>query len=320
MSRKAGSISIREKKRRRAGYSLIAPACLVLLVIFFVPLIYAFAISISDSDAIINNSFRFVGLKNYFSVMTNSKFLAALGHTCFFVITTITLEFIIGFVVALLLYREVAGSRVFRLIFAVPLMVAPVVSGLQWRWLFADQYGIINALLNKLGFEAPLWFTQVSTSWVTIIVANLWLATPFVILVLLAGLGGLSEELNEASSIDGANEIQHFFKIMIPVCKPIIAVLALWSFVGMWNSYFDALIYLNDADLQPLQLVLRSILVQNTPQPGMIADIQSTAEMAKVAEQLKYATIVVSSLPLLIMYPFFQKYFDKGIMVGSVKG
>ena len=118
----------------------------------------------------------------------------------------------------------------------------------------------------------------------------------------------------------GANEIQHFFKIMIPVCKPIIAVLALWSFVGMWNSYFDALIYLNDADLQPLQLVLRSILVQNTPQPGMIADIQSTAEMAKVAEQLKYATIVVSSLPLLIMYPFFQKYFDKGIMVGSVKG
>ena len=91
-------------------------------------------------------------------------------------------------------------------------------------------------------------------------------------------------ELREASSLDGASEIQHFFKIMIPVCKPIIAVLALWSFVGMWNSYFDAMIYLNDADMQPLQLVLRSILVQNTPQPGMIADIQSTAEMAKVAE------------------------------------
>ena len=129
----------------------------------------------------------------------------------------------------------------------------------------------------------------------------------------------IPKELREASSIDGANEIQHFFKVMLPVCKPIIAVLALWSFVGMWNSYFDAMIYLNDAELQPLQLVLRSILVQNTPQPGMIADIQSTAEMAKVAELLKYATIVVSSLPLLIMYPFFQKYFDKGIMVGSVK-
>ena len=127
-------------------------------------------------------------------------------------------------------------------------------------------------------------------------------------------------ELREASQLDGASEVQHFFKIMMPVCKPIIAVLALWTFVGMWNSYFDALIYINDASLQPLQLVLRSILVQNTPQPGMIADIQSTAEMAKVAELLKYATIVVSSLPLLIMYPFFQKYFDQGVMVGSVKG
>ena len=120
--------------------------------------------------------------------------------------------------------------------------------------------------------------------------------------------------------IDANSAMYIFIPIMLPVCKPIIAVLALWSFVGMWNSYFDAMIYLNDAKLQPLQLVLRSILVQNTPQPGMIADIQSTAQMAKVAELLKYATIIVSSLPLLIMYPFFQKYFDKGIMVGSVKG
>jgi len=80
------------------------------------------------------------------------------------------------------------------------------------------------------------------------------------------------------------------------------------------------MIYLDDASLQPLQLVIRSILIQNTPATGMIADIQSTAEMAKIAELLKYSTIVISSLPLLIMYPFFQKYFDKGIMIGSVKG
>ncbi len=130
----------------------------------------------------------------------------------------------------------------------------------------------------------------------------------------------LSSTLDESAILDGCTYFGVFFKILLPVCMPVVAVLALWQFVAMWNSYFDAMIYLNDANLQPLQLVLRSILVQNTPQPGMIADIQSTAEMAKVAEQLKYATIVVSSLPLLIMYPFFQKYFDKGIMVGSVKG
>ncbi|NLL79743.1 MAG: carbohydrate ABC transporter permease [Clostridiales bacterium] len=127
-------------------------------------------------------------------------------------------------------------------------------------------------------------------------------------------------ELREASSMDGASEIVHFFKILFPICKPIIAVLALYQFVGMWNSYFDPMIYLNNAEMQPLQLVLRSILIQNTPEPGMIADIEGLAEMAKIAELLKYSTIVVSSIPLLIMYPFFQKYFDKGIMVGSVKG
>ena len=149
----------------------IFPAFLIYTAFVIVSIIWAGYYSFFDWGGV--GEKVFVGLKNYISVMTNSKFLAALGHTCFFVATTIILEFIIGFVVALLLYREGPGSRVFRLIFAVPLMVAPVVSGLQWRWLFADQYGIINALLNKLGFEAPLWFTQVSTSWVTIIVANL---------------------------------------------------------------------------------------------------------------------------------------------------
>ena len=131
---------------------------------------------------------------------------------------------------------------------------------------------------------------------------------------------GIPGALEEAAMIDGASDWAIFTKVILPLSKPIIAVMVLYYGVGRWNSWFDAMIYLNDANLQPLQLVLRSILVQNTPQPGMIADIQSTAEMAKVAEQLKYATIVVSSLPLLVMYPFFQKYFDKGIMVGSVKG
>ena len=127
-------------------------------------------------------------------------------------------------------------------------------------------------------------------------------------------------ELHEAAALDGASELQYFFRILIPVCKPIIAVLVLYQFVGMWNSYFDAMIYLEDQSLQPLQLVIRSILVQNTPRPGMVADAQNAAMMAKIAEQLKYSTIVVSSLPLLVMYPFFQKYFEKGVMLGSVKG
>jgi putative aldouronate transport system permease protein len=131
---------------------------------------------------------------------------------------------------------------------------------------------------------------------------------------------GIPAELREAADVDGANELTYFFMILLPVCTPVITVLALWQFVGMWNSYFDAMIYLNSASKQPLQLVLRSILIQNQPESGMISDMQSTAARAQLAELLKYATIIISSLPLLIMYQFFQKYFDSGIMVGSVKG
>lgn len=231
------AVSIRQKKRRRAGYALTAPACVILLITFVVPLIYAFIISISDSDTVISNQIRIVGLDNYIAVLGNNRFQVAFFYTCFFVVTTILLEFIIGFAVSLLLYTEVKGSRIFRLIFAIPLMVAPVVSGLQWRWLFADQYGIINHILNLIGVDAPMWFTQGNTAWVTIIVANLWLAAPFVILVLLAGLGGLPEELNEAAAIDGAGRWQIFTKVILPQLKPTILVILVIRLTDAFRIY-----------------------------------------------------------------------------------
>ena len=131
---------------------------------------------------------------------------------------------------------------------------------------------------------------------------------------------GIPRDLQEAAEIDGATEMVYFFQILLPVCTPIIATISMWQFVGMWYSYFDAMIYLNSASKQPLQLVLRSILIQNQPEPGMVSDMQSTAQRAQLAELLKYATIIISSLPLMILYPFFQKYFDNGIMAGAVKG
>ena len=131
---------------------------------------------------------------------------------------------------------------------------------------------------------------------------------------------GIPHDMQEAAEIDGASEMVYFFKILLPLCMPIIATIAMWQFVGMWNSYFDAMIYLNDAAKQPLQLVLRAILIQSQPEPGMVSDMQSTAARAQLAELLKYATIIISSVPLMILYPFFQKYFDSGIMAGAVKG
>ncbi|PFO00918.1 sugar ABC transporter permease [Bacillus sp. AFS076308] len=131
---------------------------------------------------------------------------------------------------------------------------------------------------------------------------------------------GIPNELREAAIVDGTSEIQFFFKILLPLSKPIIAVLVLYQFVAQWNSYFDAMIYLKSENLQPLQIVLRSILVQMQPRPGMIQDAQNTAQLQQIAEMVKYSSIVISSLPLIIIYPFFQKYFEKGVMVGSIKG
>lgn len=130
---------------------------------------------------------------------------------------------------------------------------------------------------------------------------------------------GIPKELYEAAKMDGASHLHMFLKIVLPLSKPIMFVLALFAFVGQWNSFFDAMIFLDDPALQPLQLVLRSILIQNEVQPGMIGDQAAMIEMNRIAEMIRYSTIVISSIPLLVMYPFFQKYFEKGVMVGSLK-
>ena len=164
-------------------------------------------------------------------------------------------------------------------------------------------------LINNLGMLDTIWAILIPGAFS---VWNMIIARTYYM--------GIPRDLQEAAGIDGASEMVYFFKILLPVCTPIIATISMWQFVGMWNSYFDAMIYLNSASKQPLQLVLRSILIQNQPDPGMVSDMQSTAQRAQMGELLKYATIIISSLPLLIMYPFFQKYFDNGIMAGAVKG
>ena len=125
-------------------------------------------------------------------------------------------------------------------------------------------------------------------------------------------------ELQEAAMIDGCGNLKMFFLIVFPLCMPIVAVMTLYAIVGYWNSYFNALIYITDSDKYTLQLVLQNILMQN--ETGTSGGTISGGEQALLSQALKYSTIVVSSLPILIMYPFFEKYFEKGMIVGSLKG
>jgi len=129
----------------------------------------------------------------------------------------------------------------------------------------------------------------------------------------------IPEELAEAAALDGCNDLRFLWSVVLPLSKPIIAVLVLMYAIGQWNAYFDALLYLKSADLQPLQLVLRSILILNTTTSGSM-DASAMVERQQLAELLKYSLIVVGSVPVLLIYPFAQRYFVSGMLIGSIKG
>ncbi|OPJ60032.1 carbohydrate ABC transporter permease [Clostridium oryzae] len=129
----------------------------------------------------------------------------------------------------------------------------------------------------------------------------------------------IPEELWDAAQIDGCSNLRYFFQIVLPLSKAVIAVIGLWTAVGMWNSYFNALIYLKNASLYPLQLILRDILIVNDMQSSM-----GSGEAAQIALRLsnlmRYSVIIVSTLPIMCIYPLVQKYFNQGVMIGAVKG
>ncbi|MGL4345654.1 MAG: carbohydrate ABC transporter permease, partial [Cellulosilyticaceae bacterium] len=130
----------------------------------------------------------------------------------------------------------------------------------------------------------------------------------------------IPDSLSEAAEIDGCSPIKFFFKVVLPLSAPILAVLALYYGVGHWNSYFNAMIYLSDQKLFPLQLVLRSILIMNNIDPTMMQDVDAMMKKQGLVDLLKYSVIVVASVPVLCIYPFVQKYFVKGVMIGALKG
>jgi len=126
--------------------------------------------------------------------------------------------------------------------------------------------------------------------------------------------------LQEAALIDGANDLVIFTRIVLPLSTPILAVMTLFYGVGHWNAFFNALIYLNNRGKYPLQLILREILLQNTLNAKMAEGLGSGAEQEFIGESIRYSSIVVATVPILMVYPFLQKYFVKGILVGAIKG
>ena len=271
------------------------------IVAIVLPMVYIILASFIDPVTLQNRGLTFDFSKwtitAYKRVLENKQIWVGFGNALLYSVLFTLISVVVTLLAAYPMSRaDFKGKGFFNTIFVITMFFG---GGLIPTYL----------LISKLGMLDTIWAILIPGAFS---VWNMIIARTYYM--------GIPRDLQEAAEIDGATEMIYFFKILLPVCTPIIATISMWQFVGMWNSYFDAMIYLNSASKQPLQLVLRAILIQSQPQPGMVSDMQSTAARAQLAELLKYATIIISSLPLMIMYPFFQKYFDNGIMAGAVKG
>ena len=289
--------SLGDKSILIAGYILLG----LFVVAIVLPVVYIILASFIDPVTLQNSGLTFDfskwTLTAYERVMSNGQiwvgFKNAVIYSVLFTILSVAVTLLAAYPMSRPDFR---GRGFFNIIFVITMFFG---GGLIPTYLLISDLGMLDTIWAIL---LPGCFSV----WNMIIARTYYM--------------GIPADLQEAAQVDGATELTYFFRILLPVCTPIIATIAMWQFVGMWNSYFDAMIYLNSASKQPLQLVLRSILIQNQPEPGMVSDMQSTAQRAQLAELLKYATIIISSIPLMVMYPFFQKYFDNGIMAGAVKG
>lgn len=272
------------------------------LVVLLYPLVYIVSASFSSGTAVVSGRVWLwpvdLSLDGYRAVFRDhavvSGFLNSLFYTVVGTAVNVALTLLAAYPLA---RRDLYGRGIFIFLFVLPLLFN---GGLIPTYLVVKDVGLLNTR----------WALIIPTAlavWNVIITRTYFQIT-------------IPDELLEAAQLDGANDFAFFFRIVLPLSGPIIAVNALFYAVGHWNEYFNALLYLTNQSLFPLQLVLREILVQNQIDLTMMADVQQYLARQNLAALLKYSLIVVASVPMLAVYPFVQKYFVKGIMIGSLKG
>lgn len=192
--------------------------------------------------------------------------------------------------------KDLPGRRWINLFYVIPMFVN---GGLIPTYLVVKGFGLLDSF----------WVMVIpfSVSTYNIIVARTFFES------------SLPESLWEAAQIDGCSTLRYFFSFAVPLSKAVIAVVGLWTAVGLWNSWFNALIYLQNENLIPLQLLLRRILIANESLLGAATGTMAQ-ELRQLSDMMKYGSIVVSTLPIMMLYPFLQKYFNQGVMIGAVKG
>ena len=290
------------RKKKIGGWDIVLMTILsVWALAILLPVINVIAVSFTSNKEYLARPMMLFPheptLKNYIDLLQDKRILIGYRTTLLLVLIGVPLNLFLTTSFAYGLSRRGYPGR--KLIFYVVLITMLFNGGIIPMYLLMMKLGLTNSLGSVV-------FAYGINTFYMVIMRNFFSSLPVALV--------------ESAKIDGAGEWRILFRIILPLSMPIIATITLFYTVDRWNEWYNAMIFIKSPNMQPLQLVLRSILIQSQPESGMIADIQSTAERAKMAELLKYATIIISSLPLLVMYPFFQKYFDAGIMAGSIKG
>jgi putative aldouronate transport system permease protein len=277
----------------------------VLLLLILYPLVYILSASVSDPVAVNSGEMWLlpVGftLEGFARVFSNPDILIGYRNSVFYTLTGTFINLLVTLPCAYALSRAELPGRV--LILGVILFTMFFSGGIIPTYLLVRDLGMINTVWALL-------LPKAAAAW------NILVAMAFFAMT-------IPRELQDAAEIDGASPIGFFWRIVLPLSKPIIAVMALFYAVGHWNQYFDALIYLSDRNLYPLQLFLREVLIEQQMSASMMMDgeaMEAMARQARIADIVKYAVMIVASLPLLVVYPFLQRFFVKGVFIGSVKG
>ena len=278
-----------------------ASVLLVITIAILLPLIFIVSASFSSSEAVIAGRVTLwpvdFSLLGYETIFEHKKVWDGFGNSLFYTVFGTLFNVAMTIIAAYPLSRDdLVGRRFITMAFIFTMLFS---GGLIPTYMVVRDLGLLNtraAMILPTGIG----------------VFNLLITITFFRTT-------IPPELIEAARIDGANDFRTFLSIVLPLSRPIIAVLVLFYAVNHWNSYFQALIYLKDQELFPLQIVLREILIENSIDASMLIDVEDLIAREGLRELLKYSLIVVASVPVLIIYPFVQRHFVKGMMIGSVK-
>ncbi|MDR0569161.1 MAG: carbohydrate ABC transporter permease [Spirochaetaceae bacterium] len=274
----------------------------LILVIVIFPLVYIISASFSDPQAVISGRVWFLPVnptvRGYQAVFKNPKLMSGFYNSFYYMIAGTALNLIMTLLCAFPLTRKEFRAR--NVLSVIMVFTMYFSGGMVPTYMVVKKLGLID---TRMAMIVP-----VALSVWNVILCRTYISST------------IPDTLYESATLDGCTPFRFMVSIVAPLSAPILAVLALYYGVAHWNTYFNALIYLNKAELAPLQIVLREILVLSKIDPIMITDARELAAKQGLTDLLKYSVIVVGSAPVMAIYPFVQKYFVKGVMIGAVKG